>query len=112
MNNYQKALIEEHSQLFARISVLHDYIYEEYPSKERHGVADDDRVEFANKCIQLSSMKKYEEALHARLNNCGIVFENGEYFEKVAVIEFPTTEDKSGSDFDVDSESKDCPSND
>ena len=31
-------------------------------------------------------MKKYEEALRARLENQGIFFENGQYFDKVAEI--------------------------
>ncbi len=79
MNSYQKALIEEHSNLVVRTQNLHDYIY----SDASNG---DNRVEFANKCIQLSSMKKYEEALRARMENAGITFENGNYFERVASI--------------------------
>ena len=80
MNNYQKALVEEHSNLVVRIQKLHDWIYSDKP-------IEDDKVEFANKCIQLSAMKKYEEALRARLENQGIFFENGKYFDKVAEIE-------------------------
>ena len=79
MNNYQKALIEEHSNLVVRIQKLHDWIYSDKPIK-------DDKVEFANKCIQLAAMKKYEEALRARLENQGVFFENGQYFERVAKI--------------------------
>ena len=60
MNNYQKALVEEHSNLVVRIQKLHDWIYSDKPIK-------DDKVEFANKCIQLAAMKKYEEALRARI---------------------------------------------
>ena len=88
MTDYQKEMIEEHSGLVVRIQKLHDWIYSNKPIK-------DDKVEFANKCIQLASMKKYEEALRARLENAGIVFENGEYFEHVAAIKVnnpePTT---------------------
>ena len=94
MNNYQKALVEEHSNLVVRTQNLHDYIYSDKSNK-------DNRVEFANKCIQLAAMKKYEEALRARLENAGIVFENGEYFEHVAAIKVnkpePTTAGDSGN---------------
>lgn len=99
MNSYQKALIEEHSNLVVRIQKLHDYIYSDTSNN-------DNRIEFANKCIQLASMKKYEEALRARMENAGIVFEEGNYFEKVANIAptivppIPTL----GSDYDVDGE--------
>ena len=99
MNNYQKDLIEEHSNLVVLTQKLHDYIYSDTSNN-------DNRIEFANKCIQLASMKKYEEALRARMENAGIVFEEGNYFEKVANIAptivppIPTL----GSDFDVDGE--------
>lgn len=105
MNNYQKALIEEHSQLAIRIKNLNDYVYSSASDN-------DNKVEFANKCIQLSSMKKYEEALAARMENAGISFEDGNYYEKVATItpviavpEIP--KDSAGSDYDVDKETKD-----
>ena len=88
MKDYQKRMIEEHSELVVRIQKLHDYIYSDKSNA-------DNKVEFANKCIQLAAMKKYEEALRARLENAGIVFENGEYFEHVAAIKVnnpePTT---------------------
>lgn len=101
MNNYQKDLIEEHSNLVVRIQKLHDWIYSAKPIK-------DDKIEFANKCIQLAAMKKYEEALRARIENIGITFENGNYFERVASITStiipPIT--TTGSDYDVDKETK------
>ena len=95
MDNYQKALVEEHSNLVVRIQKLHDWIYSDKPIK-------DDKVEFANKCIQLAAMKKYEEALRARIENIGITFENGNYFEHVAAIkvkepELTTTAGDSGN---------------
>lgn len=74
MTDYQKRMIEEHSQLVVRIEKLNDYIYND------KAIDIDDKVEFANKCIQLTAMKKYEEALRARLENLGIVCEDGEYF--------------------------------
>lgn len=93
MNNYQKSLVEEHSQLVIRIDALHNYIYSEKSDK-------DNKVEFANKCIQLASMKKYEEALSARLANANILFENNNYYESVGCI-MP----KQGSDYDLDDNS-------
>ena len=70
--------------------------------------SDNNKVEFANKCIQLAAMKKYEEALRARLENAGIVFENGEYFERVASINpvIATVMPDAGNDYDADCEAK------
>lgn len=81
MEAFVKRMIEEHSQLVVRVANLHEYIYSDKSDK-------DDKVEFANKCIQLSAMKKYEEALRARLENVGIVFnsEEGKYFEEIGEI--------------------------
>ena len=101
MNNYQKALVEEHSNLVVRIQELHDWIYSDKPIK-------DDKIEFANKCIQLAAMTKYEEALRARMENVDSTFENGKYFERVANIT-PTIIPPiatTGSDYDVDEETK------
>ena len=100
MLDFVKRMIDEHSQLVVRIQKLHEYIYSDKSDK-------DNKVEFANKCIQLSAMKKYEEALRARLENADIVFENGEYFEHVAAIKVnkpePTTAGDSGNN-DVENE--------
>lgn len=98
MNNYQKSLIEEHSNLVVRTQKLHNYIYS-------CNSDDDNKVEFANKCIQLSAMKKYEESLRARLENAGVVFDNGTYFEQVGSITpvVPTFMPVTGNDYDVDS---------
>ena len=88
MENYQKEMIAEHSGLVIRINKLHDYIYSDQSNA-------DDKVEFANKCIQLAAMKKYEEALRARFVNAGIIFENGEYFEHVASIKANVSENNN-----------------
>ena len=79
MENIVKRMVEEHAQLAVRIQKLHNYIYSEKSDN-------DDKVEFANKCIQLSAMKKYEEALRARLENQNIIFDNGSYFEQIGTI--------------------------
>lgn len=101
MNNYQKALVEEHSNLVIRTQNLNDYVYSDASNS-------DNRVEFANKCIQLAAMKKYEEVLRARIENSGIVFENGNYFERVASITSTIIPpiNTTGSDYDVDEETK------
>ena len=87
MEKYQKEMIEEHSGLVVRIQKLHDYIYSDKSNA-------DNKVEFANKCIQLAAMKKYEEALRARIENEGFVFENGAYFKRVACLKCKVPEIK------------------
>lgn len=99
MNTYQKELIEEHAQLLIRVQKLHNCIYIENNQ--------DNKVEFANKCIQLASMKKYLECLEARMCNVGIYFEDGTYTEKVAEIRkqpivVQVAAPVHGSDYDVD----------
>ena len=84
MIDFVKRMVDEHSQLVIRIQKLHEYIYSDKSNT-------DNKVEFANKCIQLSAMKKYEEALRARLENQSIFFENGQYFERVAEIKPSST---------------------
>lgn len=91
MKDFVKRMISEHSQLVLRITKLHDYVYSSKSDK-------DDKVEFANKCIQLSAMKKYEEALRARIENQGITIVGTEYLERVATMNF-------GSDYDIDENS-------
>nr|DAG97090.1 MAG TPA: Nucleolysin TIA-1 isoform p40 [Crassvirales sp.] len=88
MEKYQTNMIEEHSGLVVRIQNLHNWIY-----SDKSNV--DNKIEFANKCIQLAAMKKYEEALRARFENAGIVFQNGEYFEHVASIKVNVSEDSN-----------------
>ena len=79
MKDFVNRMIEEHAKLVLNTSKLHDYIYSNNSDK-------DDKVEFANKCIQLSAMKKYEEALRARLENQGVFYENNQYFERIGNI--------------------------
>lgn len=99
MNTYQQELVKEHAELIVKVEKLNDYIYSNKSNQ-------DDKIEFANKCIQLRAMKNYEEALRARLENNNIVFDNGQYFEQVASISkviVPPTNEGQGSDFDADS---------
>ena len=79
MKDFVNRMIDEHAKLVLNTSKLHDYIYSNNSDK-------DDKVEFANKCIQLSAMKKYEEALRARLEHQGIFYENNQYFERIGNV--------------------------
>ena len=93
MLDFVKRMVDEHSQLVVRTQKLDEYIYSDKSNK-------DDKVEFANKCIQLSAMKKYEEALRARLENQGIFFENGQYFERIGCINITSTESSEDNNND------------
>ena len=97
MEQYQKEMIKEHGDLVIRIQNLHNYVYSDKSNA-------DTKVEFANKCIQLAAMKKYEEALRARIENTGIMFNNGEYLERVAAITPVICDDNTGSDSNADAE--------
>ena len=97
MEKYQKRMIEEHSELVIRIQKLHNWVYSDKSNA-------DNKVEFANKCIQLAAMKKYEEALRARIENTGIMFNNGEYLERVATITPVMCDNNTGSDSNADAE--------
>ena len=91
MLDFVKRMVDEHSQLVVRTQKLNEYIYSDKSNK-------DDKVEFANKCLQLSAMKKYEEALRARLENQGIFFENNQYFERIGCINITSTESSEDND--------------
>lgn len=74
MIDYQKELIKDHKELWARMNELANDIY---------GQNTDDKIEYANKCIQLKGMKMYYEALGARIVNTGIVIDVDGYFEHI-----------------------------
>lgn len=75
--NFVQRMMIEHSELVERIKQLNDYVYSKESDK-------DDKIEFANKCIQLSAMRTYEKALRARLENQDIICEDGQYFAHLA----------------------------
>lgn len=93
MLDFVKRMVVEHSQLVVRTQKLNEYVYSDKSNK-------DDKVEFANKCLQLSAMKKYEEALRARLENQGIFFENSQYFERIGCINITSTESSEDNNND------------
>lgn len=80
--NFVEHMIHEHSELVERIKQLNDYVYSKASDE-------DNKIEFANKCIQLSAMRTYEKALRARLENQDIVCEDGEYFAHLAKPDVP-----------------------
>lgn len=99
MKDYLKRMIEEHSQLMIRINKLDNFLYGNnglnvHTDIKNNQTQEDifrNMTEFANKAIQLRSMKTYLLALECRLNNNGIFFEDGQYLERIAVIkETPT----------------------
>lgn len=96
--SFVERMIAEHSELVERIKKLHNYIYSDASDK-------DDKIEFTNKCLQLAAMKKYEEALRARLENKDIVWEDGEYF---AHLTKPCTHRCDGECDDCEAEKTDC----
>ena len=89
MEAFVRRMIDEHLELTARVRNLEKFVYSDESSKVN-------RAEFANMCIQLKGMRIYEEALAARLINQGVVFENGQYFEKLTTTnsETATSEEK------------------
>lgn len=95
MEKYKLELIKEHADLIVKVSNLENYIYS--PASDK-----DNKIEYANKCIQLTAMKKYADCLEARLVNAGIVYEDSNYFEKVSHVGFPRICGRPGSDFDYD----------
>lgn len=94
MENYVKRMVEEHSQLVVRINKLDNFLYGNgglnvHTDIKNNQTQDDlirNMIEFANKAIQLRSMKTYLLSLECRLNNAGIFYEDGEYFERFAKI--------------------------
>lgn len=92
MELHTQKMIEEHAQLVKRIDSLNDFLYSginihtDINNNKTQDSLLKNMIEFANKAIQLRSMKTYLLALECRLNNEGIYFENGEYLERVAVI--------------------------
>lgn len=99
MNNYQKSIINEHKELVVRIHQLDYYVHCE-------GGKADSKIEYANKCIQLSAMKKYAEALAARLFSAGIIFNGDTYLEPVDQIDESLADylmyPEQSNDYDVD----------
>lgn len=103
MTDYQKKLAEEHSELVLNITKLSHYI------NTGQAILNDDKVEFANKLVQLNAMNMYKQALEARMTSAGLFEEEGNYFVKVGEnrslfeLDYPIPE--KGNDYDLDENS-------
>lgn len=100
MESFVKRMIEEHSQLVVRINALEQFLY----SENSDVVV---KPQFGNMCIQLKAMRVYAEALEARLVNQNIVYEDGQYFERVADIKKTIGAFTENSECDTDKQKKD-----
>lgn len=104
MKDYVTRMVQEHSELIVKIEKLNDFLYGNdglniHTDIKNNQTQDDlfrNMTEYANKCIQLSSMKTYLRALECRLNNEGIFYEDGEYLERVAkIVTTPVNHDEN-----------------
>lgn len=94
MKPYVERMVKEHSELVVKINKLNDFLYGNgglnvHTDIKNNQTQEDlfrNMAEFANKAIQLRSMKTYLLALECRLNNAGVFYEDGEYFEKIGKI--------------------------
>lgn len=94
MKDYVARMVQEHSELIIKIEKLDNFLYGNnglnvHTDIKNNQTQDDlfrNMTEYANKCMQLVSMKDYLHALECRLNNEGIFYEDGEYLESVAKI--------------------------
>lgn len=95
MKEHVERMIKEHSDLVIRIVKLNDFLYGNdgmniHTNIENNKTQEElfhNMTEYANKCMQLMSMRNYLKALECRLNNEGIYYQDGEYLESVAKIE-------------------------
>lgn len=94
MEDFVKRMIEEHAQLNTRTIKLDQYL-----NKNRKT---EDKIEFANKLVQLSHMKGYLKALTARLENQGVLFQDNEYKQTIARIVDDEKCDVDDEKLDVD----------
>lgn len=78
MESYVARMVKEHANLVTRIKGLDSWVNN--PKNV------DDKIEFANKCVQLRGMKQYELGLRARLENRNIHIENGQYSEVIGNV--------------------------
>lgn len=79
MEPFIKRMVSEHSELHVKRVTLEDKIY-------NGDTSNINKADFANMCMQLAAMRQYEKCLEARLSNMDVIFENGVYLEKIAVI--------------------------
>lgn len=92
MEKYGKELIKEHKELTIKFAQL----FKNFNTTK-------DKIEFANRSLQLNAMKNYAKALEARLMNVGIVIdENGDYYNRVNSVNGDCCSTPVGNDWDED----------
>lgn len=98
MNDYIKILIEANRDAVDNIAILEDVI-KKYP------IIDEKlKTNFGNLCILLNEYRNVAKATDCLLINENVLKDNkGNYYQKIEEdIIPPTTEGKTGSDFDTD----------
>ena len=96
MNDFVKRLIKEHADLTVKIQKLDMFMYSNdginiHTNINNNKTQDDlckNMTEYANKAIQLSSMRTYLKALECRMNNLDIVYDadTNKYYQGVALL--------------------------
>lgn len=115
MKEHVKRMVQEHSELIVKIEKLDNFLYGNcglniHTDIKNNQTQDDlfrNMTEFANKCIQLSSMRTYLKALECRLNNEGVYYDNGEYFESIAKIIYDPINPADKNDTDTHKDNRD-----
>lgn len=79
MEDFVKRMIVEHKDLCEKLDRLDAWVHNPETPKTVNAVS------YANKCIQLSGMKMYEEALRAELHNQGIEVDGDNYYATIKV---------------------------
>lgn len=77
MKDFVKRLIDEHKELGVKLEALNAFLENDELTKNI------DKKEYANLCAQHKAMTDYYDILTVRLSNNDILFEFGEYFERV-----------------------------
>ena len=96
MNDFVKRLIKEHAELTIKIQKLDMFMYSNgginiHTDINNNKTQDDlckNMTEYANKAIQLSSMRTYLKALECRMTNLDIVYDadTNKYYQGVALL--------------------------
>lgn len=105
MNDFVKRLIKEHADLIVKISKLDDFMYGNgginiHTYINNNKTQDElfkNMTEYANKAIQLSSMRTYLKALECRMTNLDIVYDadTNKYYQGVAMLALTDDEEQT-----------------
>lgn len=100
MNEYVKTLIEANRDAIDNVAILESVI-KDYPVTDEKS-----KTNFGNLCILLNGYRNVSKATDCLLINENVLKDDkGNYYQKIDEdIIPPTTEDKTGSDYDKDKE--------